>query len=323
MSDYITQSEIATFNTCRTKHLYAYDEMQKLKKEAVHFHVGTAMHKWLEGYYEGVPLSLDGLSKDMLEETPLASADDLEDLNIAINNMKALVKEYPNFDPIKKYNLQVINVEHIFKVQVPHVQDRFIVGKIDVVCIDKIGRIWILDHKIMSKIDRSLIESFVLNQQIQTYLMGVRLDPKLSKYKVGGAIINLIRKPSLKQKETEGDDSFAKRVAVTIHDKPEDYFWSEQLLYEDSPNRTFEVETFNTIQEMRQPVSLGGRFINKNYSACVSVYGKCPFHARCADMPGWESYYKRKKIRHEELLELYSLPVSTVETKKIIKFKKG
>lgn len=312
MKDLATQSELATFCDCRVKHQLSYDQLLKPKQLHLPFHLGTVMHEWLASYYQGKPLSMVDINKQVLATSGECTAAVLEEIDVALGGMRALAEVYPTVDPVKKLGLTVKGVEQPWQSQDPNVPNRALTGRGDLYAVDKDKKLWVIDHKLMSRIDQRLMDSFVLNTQAQTYLLGARTDPTLRLYglKLGGFIPNVLRKPALRRKDTEGEDNFIRRIAEDIKARPAEYFWHEQMVYQEDVSRRFEDVVFGIVKEMRNPQ----RFIYPNFSQCETVYGRCPFHGMCSNVPGHESMYVKKQTRHEELLARKAVAVSTVET---------
>jgi hypothetical protein len=297
--DLYTQSELQTFCDCRVKHKLSYDDLLKPKSANTAFYLGSLVHKWLEYYYLGKPQALDLVVKEVSKDyTDKMKDDQIRESNEAIAALKSIVEVYPKFDPVIKYKLQVRAVEHQFYNPDPQVPSRKGSGKIDIAAIAKDGKIWIMDHKTVSRFEDKYVNSFRLNRQMQTYLMAVRCDPVLKNLgrTIGGIIPNIIRKPSLRKKETEGDDVFLKRVKDDILSRPEEYFYSDMIVYEDDVNKRFESAEWPIVREMRNP----NRLIYPNFSQCYN-FGRCPFYAICTNEPGHQSLYMKKTTRHEEL----------------------
>jgi len=142
------------------------------------------------------------------------SAEALAELDVLIKTLEALAKVYPAHDPSKNTSSPWWLWSNLgrHRTQCCGAQAH---GTGDLYAVDERKRLWVIDNKLMSRIDQRLMDSFVLNTQAQTYLLGARYDDHLrSLYRtMGGFIPNVIRKPALRQKETRAMTS-SYRVCV-------------------------------------------------------------------------------------------------------------
>lgn len=306
--DLITQSEIQTFCDCRVKHHFSYEQLLKPKRVNIAFHLGNVIHKWLELYYLGTPAPLAAINSEALVTAGTLGSEDAEEIRQTLNALEGIAAIYPSVDPVKRYKLEVLKVEYQFQIQDPNVPRRKLTGKIDLLLRDSSKRIWIMDHKSVSRIDQRFANGFRTNRQMQIYLMGARFDPNiLSLGKVAGVIPNLIRKPQLRRKVSETtEQEFHARVRADIDARQDEYFFSDMIPFEPAINKDTEEEVWPLIKEIRKP--LKERLMYKNPAHCESYLGKCAFHDICHKVPGFESGYTQKTARHEELTVAKSKP---------------
>jgi hypothetical protein len=104
-------------------------------------------------------------------------------------------------------------------------------GRIDEV-IDNNG-MWIQENKTKSRIDISLVQD-TIHENIQVMFYAVCSELKYGK-PCKGVIYNIIRKPGLRQRNEESDDTYIDRIVEDIKKQPSYYFY--RLSYEFHPGQ--------------------------------------------------------------------------------------
>lgn len=301
----ITQSEIGTFCNCRVKHFLQFSQMLTPKGFNINLHLGDVMHVCLEYFHKGLQINPREVSIEILrqeEKTDSLSEKNREALDIGIAGLTALLAAYPKYDVLKKFNLTLFKMpESIWYYRDINISAYPLKMKIDLVGIDKQRRAWVIDHKSTSSIDTRLVNSFALNRQAQTYMLGLMQNiAKIvgNDYQIGGFIPNLIRKPMLRQKKNEGTPQYIRRIQDSIESEPEKYFYSAQMHFERPLSKRFQRNLAPTVKEIRKEL----RFNYPNLDHC-NYMGGCPYRPICLDQPGATSmFYKRKHV-HPELEE--------------------
>ena len=113
-----------------------------------------------------------------------------------------------------------LEVEHTFAVREGCILTR---GMTDAIYRDKRERLWLLEHKNLSVIDEGYImDTLSVNFQTMMYLNALtHLYPR---GQIGGVMLNITRRPLLRQKKAETEEQFAVRISTDVADRPDWYF---------------------------------------------------------------------------------------------------
>lgn len=130
----LSASRIATLNLCSQKHYYAYTLGLERPGESQAQAVGTAVHKSIEGFYNG--------EHQMPHKTELELGDGAAEHNAAVDS-------FGTFSMLRDGNLETLAVEKEFDV--PIEDERISEGWVVRGIIDHIakidGELWVGDHK--------------------------------------------------------------------------------------------------------------------------------------------------------------------------------
>lgn len=175
----ISQSRISRWQTCKRAHHYAFNEKLERKVAPVALYKGKAIHEMIEDLIYGrdwkktLQKYIDEYNK-LFEEEKEAYGDLPNDLRIIMENYQ---KRYEN-DGLTYLELNGKKAEHDFAIEIAKEPcnhcggDGFddntnrackkcdgtgergiaFVGKIDAVVQDKLGRVWLMEHKTFKKL---------------------------------------------------------------------------------------------------------------------------------------------------------------------------
>lgn len=84
------------------------------------------------------------------------------------------------------------------------------------------GKLWLMENKTKSQIDEDGLQAS-LSQDLQTMLYSYAIKLMYGEYPAG-VLYNVIRRPALRQKQTENTDEFLARIEEDVKANPDHYF---------------------------------------------------------------------------------------------------
>jgi hypothetical protein len=230
----VTQSLLQKFVQCRDRfHKHVVLGLRETgRKEAMEY--GSIFHKLLE---LGTLLGKNNTRMNLLKAANTAFANkDIESVEL----IKTAVVQY--FEYLKwehdKPKYKYIAAEPVFRelyelptisfnpceeinIRIPSGIKIPLRGRIDEV-LEINGHMWIQENKTKGRIDESmLIDTIPSNIQVMFYAVCSQL--KYSR-PCKGVIYNVIRKPALRQRQSESDNDFIERIKEDIQTQPDHYF---------------------------------------------------------------------------------------------------
>lgn len=214
--DGISYSLLSKFINCRERfRLYAVEGLRPTeRKEAMEF--GTIFHKALEYAAQGKTTSQ--VNAALYKWGKAKPNIDLKLCRIAATMLPHYIREW------QAEKLQYVASEEVFKVMYKTSNGKLVPlrGRRDEMFLRN-GKLWIQENKTKSNIDEDkIIKCLPEDLQTMIYVYSAAIDyaPK----KIGGVLYNVIRKPSLVQKQTEADSEYFKRISDDCATRPEHYF---------------------------------------------------------------------------------------------------
>ena len=165
-------------------------------------------------------------------------------------------------------------------------------GKIDAIAVIN-GEQWIVEYKTASQIDKTYFDRLYVDSQITFYMMAAR---RLG-YNPVGVIYRVIRKPQIKQRQSETVDAYIERLIQDYLARPEFYFFQTKLYRSQSDIDQFEIDVWREIKQANLNAEKGHVF---RHSHACSNYGRCAYLPLCTGEAGAEIMYEYKEP-HEEL----------------------
>lgn len=271
----LTNSAIGQFKNCRRAFYYRRVKELALRYESISRGVGSAVHKGLEtgSVEEALHLFDDTFPSDQEEANRL-------EVNRAI--VQAMLEGYfdlygagwdGDFYPEKQFELPIINPDtgatsRSFRLA----------GKVDGL-LHKDGRWWLVEYKTAGMVDKNYIDHLMLDQQLTTYIYGLQRQEGV---KISGIIYRMLRKPSIRQRKNETVGQFTDRLSQDYKDRPEFYFYEEQLYRTQEDLDEFERELWSITQDLLKCRREGLWY--RNTSRCRD-WGSCDYLPLCSYQP--------------------------------------
>lgn len=318
--DGVTFSLLSTFLDCREKaRLY----LQGWSGEGLSFALafGGMAHRVLQRGYDGiregmfvdsypdrafVSRVLDELEERWIEENPAPPERDAKIFNEALMKVQAVMPGYfryykSDFDVSYKRWVEVENTFQIpWNVRSPTGREwgTFLRGRIDGIynlTRDKRQRPRILETKSRSEIDEeALTLTMPQERQSNTYLSAARIKLGATP---AGVLLNIIRKPMLRQKQGESWEQFARRIEEDVRLRPEWYFVRMEMTVEDQEINRAEEELNDLISDFL--LWWGGESGHyKNTKSCRMYNRLCEYARVCAN-GDYRGLHKRPVVFRE------------------------
>lgn len=299
----LTNSARSTFMNCRKKYEYSYVYGLASRRPSIPFLVGGLFHNALDRCYSNrFRLDLDAeravaqQACEKASEAPGLTAEESDKIWIQSSIVMGLLSGY------KKQWLEqdaklwdVIEAEGAFDVPLPN-NWRYR-GKTDLVVRDKKTKaVKLVEHKTTSRLDASYIAKLPLDNQILGYIWAKNQE----KLGIKEVVYNVSRKPSIRLKQSETLDAFAKRLVEEYLLNTATYFYRETLVFNPEDVDRFKDELFRFSAEIDRCEK--EKFYYQNTTQCTAM-GVCPFMPLCTNGVNEEtlSMFRVKERAHEEL----------------------
>lgn len=199
----ITHSEARTYQTCQRKHHFAYVEnLEPIRKRPVLW-IGKQVHAGLAYYYNGkasyLALAEEEITMDV-EQYKVDYSDmwdeDIEGLENDKTLVMAMLGGWPAFiaenDLDREFEVVALELEFEMRLPTPtgHKSRCTYRGKVDGILKDMRGNCWLMEHKSAKQVGDSYINQLQLDQQVPSYMAGVR---ECYGYDTIGCIYNILR----------------------------------------------------------------------------------------------------------------------------------
>jgi hypothetical protein len=153
----------------------------------------------------------------------------------------------------------------------------------------------LIEDKLVGRIDPVSVKKVKLDRQVglESYAL----------WRITGKPVRVIRyrwvkKPSIKQRQSESVEEFIARLTQDYRERPDFYTHEEQTFRSDDDLLLLEAELWEYAEQRRQAVHSG--VWPRNTSSC-SDYGGCPFIPLCVGDPDAKHLYRRKEAAHDEI----------------------
>jgi len=256
-------------------------------EESPALRIGSAVHYGLHYHYlfETSDIAVTQFYKQVVASCTVL---DIVGIETEQQLVSAMLNGYQNYYADEK--LTVLASEQTIKTQIN--RDIWFAGKIDMIAeID--GGKWLFEHKTAGSIENGYFEKLAIDPQITGYLyLATQKYPD-----VRGAVYNVLRKPSIRQKQNETIEEFHQRMKQDYLDRPEFYFQRRDVVRNDRELAEFPDYVKNITDEIRYHRN----FFPRNPGQC-NLYGSCAFRSLCVEYsPELASTYAKKTSLHEEL----------------------
>ncbi len=293
----LSNSERQKYRTCPRAWFWDYARRYSPLTTPTPFLVGTAVHAAIRAFYEAgdtteeaMETIVNGVFDPAIkgEGTAFLSPEQLEDLEKQRTMALGMCIAYPKIykGDLKKWRILKVEEKGSWLVN----QDWRMFFTVDLL-VEKDDGVWIVEHKTASAIDANYVGRLALDEQVSTYMVGVR---KAWDVKPKGVIYNVLLKPRIRQKQTEERSDYLKRVLSLYTESAAEYLYREALLCSKRDLDEFERDLDLTTRELDRAEKEG--YYPKNTRAC-DQRGTCKFMSLCVE--GEEAAKDRFRIRAE------------------------
>ncbi len=298
ITDGITQSILNTFMTCRQQAKFYLDGWRTYDtSDAMRF--GSLFHWLLQELYDAVRTGEEvalGRVTDLLEKYETdqqqisSSITAIQKLELDLAMAEALILPYMDHYPEDFTQKRWEGVESEFAND----WNGFLLrGKMDGIYQVK-KSYWLLETKTKSRIEEgTLSDALAFDFQNLFYLLNAEI--MLGK-PIKGVLYNIVRRPSLRQKQLETMGEFCARIKQDVLDKPEHYFKRFEIVYDKDTRKQFAQELKWKLRDFKA-WSRGEIPTYKNETACTAKW-TCRYLSACASgrMAG---YHQNGKLFEE------------------------
>lgn len=240
MSNLITNSMLGTGKLCMRKLFYNHRMRLTPKVRSVPLRRGDATHVALEGFYKDKITDAKELSKRAIERyregldfaAPYMSETDQQ----RMSKEEAIVAGLP-YGYVDVYNddhdkWEIIACEAQVRTRIPHpdVPDLFSPwdygAVLDLVVRERDTQDYVLvEHKTTSKLDSVYLRKLEIDPQLSGYW----LSAHAYRWPIKKVIYNVIRMPTIRQRQTETRTQFIRRLQEEFVASPDKYFYRHEV----------------------------------------------------------------------------------------------
>ena len=301
----LSHSSMKTWMECRRMYYFQYLAKLVGKRMSVPLFVGIHFHEGLEAFYKGedpeefIPARIKKMEEEVKKASFLTPEEE-ETLMIQSAVMEGMLYAYCRRYAKDRKKWKIIDVESWFELEVD--DETELVGKIDMLV--KIGKeYWLVEHKTASRLDKGYIDRLPVDTQITAYAIGAK--SRFNK-PIAGIIYNVVKKPSIRQRKNEEKHEYANRIVQDYMDRPEFYFFREQLYRDVKQEDEYKDEVraigddihdaMDTITKKNNGKEIPTQFY-RNTAACTRFW-TCTFLPICTR--GWNKSTKLMYGKREE-----------------------
>ncbi len=291
IEDGVTQSLLTAFEACSLRCQWILEGwMSPNPKESLFF--GSLFHKLLEDHYTlcGPDEILD-LEEFLKKEDKLHSGIKTEVKEKCFAMAEALYEPYDEFWGEKDAGKEWVELEPVFGIRalpdldISEEGGILLRGRMDGVFRLK-GKLWLLETKTKAQIDEfGMMDALAVDFQNIFYIAAAE---EKFREKIAGVLYNVVRKPSLRQKNGEALVKFAQRMKEDVEARPEHYFKRYEVRYTRRAIEEFKQELQILLLEYADWVKDNFNSTRRNRTGCVGRWN-CEFLPACAqgDMTGY------------------------------------
>lgn len=259
------------------------------------------VHEWLDNFYskklhKGHKKFDERIVEDILNRFNLSPSDLDEKTHSTLRRTLTQLHEYKKYWKEEDKQIKWLHTEKEFCLPF-HVgveEDYLVVllrGKIDGIFESKDGGLWLFETKTESQSPNDEFRMDLLSYDFQSHFYAYCAHRVTGK-RIDGILYNIIKTPSLRQRKSESEDVFLKRIKEDIQDRPSYYFHR----FEISIDSSFYYKFYSELDAMLREFVLWcdrGMPGYKNTLMC-KARGYCPYIKHCAEVENvkWENYFK-------------------------------
>lgn len=240
------------------------------------------------------------LEKIWKTENPIATEKQLQDMEFVYGVLSALMPMYFKHWYKDITELKWERVESEFRIPLIVVRNgrsyqTFLRGKMDGAFRDRKNRRALFETKTKSRMDEgNLVDILPFEMQINTYVSALwHLDGKAPRK----VLYNVIRRPGLRQKQSESIGEFIDRITEDIKLRPDWYFVRMEMNIDEAEVERFKLELGDLIGDFLDWWhGHVGHYRNSGY--CENKYGTCWALSICS-RGDYGAVFKRDKVFRE------------------------
>jgi hypothetical protein len=301
--DGVTFSLLSTFLTCREKarlflkgYSGAYSSFAQVFGTVVHRVLQRAYHEFHTRQIKRVPDAayvnrvLDDLQRVWVQENLSPHPKAVEVFEEVLAKASALLPSYFVYWAKDDFSIKRwLEIEEIFRLPWTVTTRKgvklstFLRGRIDAAYVLPASKFptapRLLETKTRTHVDESnLVDVMPHDRQPSTYLSALRKKTGKTPKTV---LMNIIKKPQLRQKQKESWSQFAKRIETDVKSRPDFYFLRMEMSVDPQDINRSEEELNDLISDfLLWWAGESGHY--KNSDACVTVFGRCPYLGVCS-----------------------------------------
>ena len=297
LNDGITQSLLSDFMCCPRRFLLKVNRWRSPSEEETTF-LGTIVHA-----------ALDRLFSIFKNEGRICTADELDIMMIKLSSERSfrrflkndfidqqLCKAYVLVDHyIQRYSesfesVEIINPEEEFKI---NYHDILYKGKRDLLYTVKNGKIWMMEHKVRSRIvEESLLKKLTMDLQVLFYTL---FSIREGYVNFGGIMYDLIRNPQNDIHKKETLEEYTERLDTIVSKDPDHYYPRYEISVTKKDLEYFEDELGEIVGRLQDCLTRDKWF--RNTTACDTPF-KCSYIDACSSHSLF-GYYQSEQISPE------------------------
>lgn len=302
-------SSLATYRECPRK--YEYDFLRMLAPEAdrASFLIGEMVHKGLEAFYKKEhPKKIVQEVQDELYKRLRANfvpSDEMDALDKEVSIIIGMLMGYfKHYGPAEWSLWNNPKTEVGFDFEWVDGATRFM-GMIDLIGENtKDGQLWVVEHKTTGLSGNEFLSKWHLGFQPHAYVwagyrmhqLGMLPRPPI------GCVINVLKKPGIRRKQTETQDQFNERLTNEYLSNPEKYMTREWIPIGEAELAWFTKTQGEWVRRLSEDYKR--MWFPQNTDACYSHFGHCKFFPICQangrDDGIWQ-YFRLKDKPFEEI----------------------
>lgn len=307
-----TQSELSTLDQCGYKWYLQYNQRLYLPggySFALMF--GTAWHSAMEQMYRtkfkrwSVPVLA-------FPEDATPKQEEEAELEYWQTVLEAMLTGYTTHyqDDAKFFDLSEGKVEYVADVDIVFDNQKIrLKGKLDMMGIYQL-KVFMMDHKTTSLLNATVLRGWDFKFQFMFYVWlayKLKLIKNLRRF-----FVNAVKKPQIRQKQAESLDQFSNRLIADMRERPETYFFRQQLIMSANSIEHFEKTVLEPklikialLQNPSTPLQTKQMIaFNRNTDACHSWGRTCQFFNICEHgLKNEIENFKQRETKHQEYAE--------------------
>lgn len=277
----LSYSKVSTFMNCRRMYYFTYVKGYQSKVLNKNYVVGNFVHLGLRNIYSKVS---DGIQKTMkffhverknFRKQMIISAEDEQKLNEQEIVIEGILEAYA-----KKYSKFIRETKHIGseeEIKLSHTTSvgTKVIGRLDNL-LERKGNLYIHEIKTASTVTPDYIRNIKNSFQITLYKA---MYNNLYKKKIKGFIFDVIRKPSIRQKQKENKHEFLERLYQYYLNENDPMLFYMEIMDNSliSQDKAFNVLD-NVAKDLKNCKTIDDYYHNYNY--CF-VFSRCQYYDMC------------------------------------------